>query len=100
MFDPTSSDRHSRSDSLPVAADERTERGLDAAERYARQTLFVGIGREGQRAIGRARMLIVGCGATGSVLANNLARAGVGHLRIADRDYVEGNNLQRQVLYD
>jgi molybdopterin-synthase adenylyltransferase len=76
------------------------ERGLAREERYARQTLFAGIGRAGQERLGRARALIVGCGATGSVLANNLARAGVGHLRIADRDYVEGNNLQRQVLYD
>src|SRR5215831_17109161 len=82
------------------ARDPRIERSLGAAERYVRQTIFAGIGREGQKRIGRARALVVGCGATGSVLANNLARAGVGHLRIADRDYVEGNNLQRQVLYD
>lgn len=73
---------------------------LNAAERYTRQTLFAGIGRAGQERLGRARVLIVGCGATGSVLANNLARAGIGHLRIADRDFVEGNNLQRQVLYE
>jgi molybdopterin/thiamine biosynthesis adenylyltransferase len=81
------------------ARDERAERGLGAGERYARQTLFAGIGLGGQERIARGRVLIVGCGALGSVLANNLARAGVGHLRIADRDYVEGNNLQRQVLY-
>src|SRR5262249_40174769 len=85
---------------LNSARDPRVERSLGAAERYVRQTIFAGIGREGQKRIGRARALVVGCGATGSVLANNLARAGVGHLRIADRDYVEGNNLQRQVLYD
>jgi adenylyltransferase/sulfurtransferase len=78
----------------------RRTRGLHAGERYARQTLFAGIGRAGQERLSQARVLIVGCGATGSVLANNLGRAGVGHLRIADRDYVEGNNLQRQVLYD
>lgn len=47
-----------------------------------------------------SRALICGCGALGSVLANTLARAGVGHLRIVDRDFVELNNLQRQVLYD
>jgi len=82
------------------ARDPRAERSLGAQERYVRQTIFAGIGREGQDRIGRARALIVGCGATGSVLANSLARSGVGHLRIADRDYVEGNNLQRQVLYD
>lgn len=81
------------------ARDERAERGLGAGERYARQTLFAGIGQQGQERIARGRVLIVGCGALGSVLANNLARAGVGYLRIADRDYVEGNNLQRQVLY-
>ncbi len=75
-------------------------RGLYDGERYARQTLFAGIGKAGQERLSQARVLIVGCGATGSVLANNLGRAGVGHLRIADRDYVEGNNLQRQVLYD
>jgi molybdopterin-synthase adenylyltransferase len=85
---------------LNGARDPRVERSLDAAERYVRQTIFAGIGSEGQERIGRGRVLIVGCGATGSVLANNLARAGVGHLRLADRDYVEGNNLQRQVLYD
>lgn len=94
------SDPHERSDIPTATSESRAERGLDAGERYARQTLFAGIGAAGQRRIGQARMLIVGCGATGSVLANNLARAGVGHLRIADRDYVEGNNLQRQVLYD
>ena len=81
-------------------AAERQARGLLADQRYARQTLFHGVGREGQERIGRARVLIVGCGATGSVLANNLARAGVGYLRVVDRDYVEGNNLQRQVLYE
>ena len=74
--------------------------GLGVPERYARQTIFLGIGKDGQERLGAARVLIVGCGATGSVLANNLARAGVGYLRIVDRDYVEGNNLQRQVLYD
>src|SRR5260370_38896965 len=67
------------------------ERGLAREERYARQTLFTGIGRAGQERLGRARALIVGCGATGSVVANKLARAGAGHLRIADRDYVDGN---------
>ncbi|WIG61613.1 MAG: Molybdopterin-synthase adenylyltransferase [Ktedonobacterales bacterium] len=81
-------------------ADPHAERSLSASERYARQTLFAGIRRDGQERITRGRVLIVGCGALGTVLANNLARAGVGHLRIADRDYVEGNNLQRQVLFD
>ncbi len=69
-------------------------------DRYARQTLFAGIGAAGQERIGRGTGAIVGCGALGTVLANNLARAGVGHLRIADRDFIEANNLQRQILFD
>jgi molybdopterin/thiamine biosynthesis adenylyltransferase len=69
-------------------------------DRYARQTLFAGIGREGQERLRAARVAIIGCGALGTVLANNLARAGVGHLTIADRDFIEANNLQRQVLFD
>ena len=69
-------------------------------ERYSRQTLFRGIGVEGQRKLATARVAIVGCGATGSALATLLARAGVGTLRIIDRDYVEPSNLQRQSLFD
>ena len=69
-------------------------------ERYSRQILFRGIGAEGQRKLNAARVAIVGCGATGSALAGLLARAGVGTLRIIDRDYVEPSNLQRQSLFD
>jgi molybdopterin/thiamine biosynthesis adenylyltransferase len=69
-------------------------------ERYSRQTLFHGIGAEGQRRLASGRVAIVGCGATGSALAGLLARAGVGTLRIIDRDYVEPSNLQRQSLFD
>lgn len=69
-------------------------------ERYSRQILFPGIGAEGQRRLAAARVAIVGCGATGSTLAGLLARAGVGTLRIIDRDYVEASNLQRQSLFD
>jgi adenylyltransferase/sulfurtransferase len=69
-------------------------------ERYSRQVLFHGIGAEGQRRLATARVAIVGCGATGSALASLLARAGVGTLRIIDRDYVEPSNLQRQSLFD
>src|SRR5579871_5688275 len=69
-------------------------------DRYARQMLFAGIGRAGQERLHAARVAIIGCGALGTVLANNLARAGVGHLTIADRDFIEANNLQRQVLFD
>jgi molybdopterin/thiamine biosynthesis adenylyltransferase len=69
-------------------------------ERYSRQILFGGIGAEGQHRLAAGRVAIVGCGATGSVLASLLARAGVGKLRIIDRDYVEASNLQRQSLFD
>ena len=68
--------------------------------RYARQMRFGGIGVEGQRRLLASRALVVGCGALGAVIANTLARAGVGKLRIVDRDFLELNNLQRQVLYD
>src|SRR5205814_9020458 len=69
-------------------------------ERYSRQVLFAGIGVEGQQRLLESRVAIVGCGATGSVLASLLARTGVGSLRIIDRDYVEPSNLQRQMLFD
>ena len=69
-------------------------------ERYSRQTLFRGIGEAGQQRLGEARIAIVGCGATGSAIASLLARAGVGNIRIIDRDYVEPSNLQRQTLFD
>jgi adenylyltransferase/sulfurtransferase len=71
-----------------------------ALERYSRQILFRGIGEEGQRRIGRGRVLLCGCGALGSAIADGLTRAGVGFLRIVDRDFVELSNLQRQVLFD
>jgi molybdopterin-synthase adenylyltransferase len=73
---------------------------LEFAERYSRQVLFAPIGEAGQRALGKSRVAIVGCGATGSAVASLLARAGVGYLRIIDRDYVEPSNLQRQTLFD
>jgi molybdopterin/thiamine biosynthesis adenylyltransferase len=69
-------------------------------DRYSRQVLFPGIGAEGQRKLALARVTIVGCGATGTCVSSLLARAGVGNLRIIDRDYVEPSNLQRQVLFD
>ena len=69
-------------------------------DRYSRQILFRGIGAEGQKKLGQGRVVIVGCGATGSAIASLLARAGVGYLRIIDRDYIEPSNLQRQVLFD
>ena len=75
---------------------------LDAQsmDRYVRQMRYAPLGEEGQRRLLASRALVCGCGALGSVLANTLARAGVGHLRLVDRDFLELNNLQRQVLYD
>jgi len=72
----------------------------DLEDRYSRQILFKEIGVNGQQSLARARVVLVGCGATGSVLASSLARAGIGSLRILDRDYVESSNLQRQSLFD
>src|SRR6266511_497909 len=68
-------------------------------ERYSRQVLFSGIGSEGQRRLLQSKVLIVGCGALGTAHAESLARAGVGRLRIADRDFVEASNLQRQTMF-
>lgn len=68
--------------------------------RYHRQYLFQKIGEEGQRKIISSRVAVIGCGALGTVLVNSLARAGVGFIRIVDRDFIEFNNLQRQVLFD
>ena len=69
-------------------------------ERYSRQMRFFGIGEAGQKKLAGARVLLCGVGALGTVLANTLARAGVGFIRLVDRDFVELSNLQRQVLFD
>lgn len=69
-------------------------------ERYHRQMLLPGFGEDGQKKLLNATALVVGCGALGTVIANMLARAGVGHLVIVDRDFIEITNLQRQVLFD
>jgi adenylyltransferase/sulfurtransferase len=69
-------------------------------ERYSRQTLFGGIGEAGQARLLRSSAVIVGCGAMGAASAALLARAGVGRLRVIDRDFVEPSNLQRQLLFD
>jgi adenylyltransferase/sulfurtransferase len=71
-----------------------------ALERYSRQMRFFGIGEAGQGRLLHSRVTLCGCGALGTVLANSLVRAGVGKLRIIDRDFIELHNLQRQVLFD
>jgi adenylyltransferase/sulfurtransferase len=58
------------------------------------------IGTEGQRRLAAARVLLVGCGALGTAVADQVVRAGVGHLTLVDRDIVELTNLQRQTLFD
>ena len=69
-------------------------------DRYSRQILFPGLGASGQEKLGQASVCIVGCGALGSFQAEALVRAGIGRLRLIDRDYVDFTNLQRQWLYD
>jgi adenylyltransferase/sulfurtransferase len=69
-------------------------------DRYSRQMRFPGIGETGQRRLLDSHVTLCGCGALGTVLANALVRGGVGHLRLIDRDFIETNNLQRQVLFD
>src|SRR5437899_9514202 len=69
-------------------------------EKYSRQILFAGIGEEGQKRLLASSAVVVGCGAIGAAAANLLARAGVGRLRVVDRDFVEPTDLQRQTLFD
>jgi adenylyltransferase/sulfurtransferase len=69
-------------------------------ERYSRQMRFPGVGEAGQKRLLSSHVTLCGCGALGTVLANALVRGGVGHLRLVDRDFIETNNLQRQVLFD
>jgi molybdopterin-synthase adenylyltransferase len=68
--------------------------------RYSKQVLFPGIGVEGQKKLSRSFAIVIGCGALGTVIASGLVRAGVGKVRIVDRDYIEYHNLQRQILFD
>lgn len=69
-------------------------------DRYSKQVLFRELGETGQRKLLASRVFLCGCGALGTVIAETLVRAGVGFLRIVDRDFVESSNLQRQVLFD
>src|SRR5262249_15159225 len=72
----------------------------EQSDRYSRQMRFAGIGTDGQERLLAGRVSLIGCGALGTVLANSLVRAGVGFLRVIDRDFIETHNLQRQVLFD
>jgi molybdopterin/thiamine biosynthesis adenylyltransferase len=72
----------------------------NSAGRYHRQSILPQIGAEGQEKLSASSVLLVGCGALGTAMADLLVRAGVGSLRIVDRDLVELTNLQRQVLFD
>ena len=84
-----------------MTSDEKSNSEYDQpASRYSRQIRFPHLGRSGQEKLAQSTALIVGCGALGSVIANTLARAGVGCLKIVDRDFLEKSNLQRQVLFD
>jgi adenylyltransferase/sulfurtransferase len=68
-------------------------------ERYSRQVLFEGIGEQGQRRLLESQAVVIGCGALGAMHAETLARAGVGRLRLVDRDVVELSNLHRQLIF-
>jgi molybdopterin-synthase adenylyltransferase len=68
-------------------------------DRYRRQTAFAGIGKAGQTRLAEAKVVVVGVGALGSVIAERLVRAGVGLVRLIDRDWVEWDNLPRQTLF-
>lgn len=70
------------------------------SNRYSRQILFNSIGEEGQKLLKNSFAIILGCGALGSVSASLLTRAGVGRIKLIDRDFIEENNLQRQILFD
>lgn len=74
--------------------------GSTPLDRYARQTLFAGLGAAGQERLARSRVLVCGCGALGTTAVNLLVRAGVGNVRIIDRDAVEITNLHRLVLFE
>ena len=72
---------------------------LGKESRYSRQARFAPFGEAGQQRVRKSSVAIVGCGALGTVEAEILARAGVGRLRLIDRDFIEWSNLQRQFLY-
>ena len=69
-------------------------------ERYSRQILLKNLQESGQKKLAKSHVVVIGCGALGTTIANNLVRAGIGNITIVDRDIVELNNLQRQNLFD
>lgn len=69
-------------------------------DRYSRQILLKHIQEEGQETLAKSKITIIGCGALGTTITNNLVRGGIGHIKIVDRDIVELDNLQRQNLFD
>ncbi len=73
---------------------------MSALERYSRQMLLPEVGEAGQKKLLAASVAVIGCGALGTVVASSMVRAGVGRVKIVDRDYIELNNLQRQILFD
>lgn len=73
---------------------------MGSPERYSRHILLSQIGEEGQKRLLSSTVAVIGCGALGTVVASTLVRAGVGRVKIADRDYIELSNLQRQILFD
>jgi adenylyltransferase/sulfurtransferase len=92
-------DRFSPFFALQTAMSDSAANHVDLS-RYVRQMRYPPLGEQGQRRLSQSSALLCGCGALGSVSANTLVRAGIGKLRIVDRDFLELNNLQRQVLYD
>ena len=73
---------------------------MSSSDRYNRQTLLKKITEKGQEKLAKSHVVIIGCGALGTTIANNLVRSGIGYIKIVDRDVVELNNLQRQNLFD
>lgn len=69
-------------------------------DRYSRQIIFPGIGKKGQIKLSKSCAVIIGCGALGSIISSSLVRAGVGRVKIIDRDFIEYHNLQRQIIFD
>jgi len=73
---------------------------LDSLQRYHKQVIFKNIGIEGQHKLLNSSVVVAGCGGLGTVITNSLVRLGVGNVTIVDRDYVELDNLHRQILFD